>query len=924
MEHAKLPLKMPETKNDEGPVTCLGMTFENDQERRAYFTEILRQKLPELKKNEGYPIGEDEDILALSDPPYYTACPNPFINDFIKEWEQEKEERYSRVEEVYHREPFIADVAEGKNDAIYNAHGYHTKVPYKAIMRYILHYTEPGDIILDAFSGTGMTGIAAGQCSNPEAKFKSELQKENSNYSYGARKAILADLSPAASFISHHYNIPSNVEEFQKQAKGLLEKCEQTLGWMYETNHVDDQGKTLVVDGKALTGTVTNFVWSDVLICPNCTSEIVFWDVAVDKVNQVIDSEFVCNQCSTNLTKQRCENAFESIYDEKIDSVVKMVKQIPVLILYELDGKRYQKVPDTEDVQKIRKINEMAIPHWFPSDRMVLGTESRRNDIFGITHVHHFYTKRNLLALAGLLKEINKKESLRPAWFVLTASLQRANKTNRFRFKGTGGLSGTLYIPSLVFERNVFQLFRTKLRDVVKAKALIVDHNSVVSTSSASSLDHIPADSVDYIFTDPPFGSNLNYSELSFIWEAWLCVITNNASEAIVNHVQKKGIDEYLDLMTACFSEYYRVLKPERWMTVIFSNSQASVWNVIQEAIQRTGFIMANVSALDKKQGSFKAVTTTTAVKQDLVISAYKPSTSMIEEIRTTENTEESAWTFVRNHLWKLPVFVGKKGEVNLIVERTPRILFDRMVAYHVQNGYSVPISSAEFQEGVAQRFPMRDGMVFLETQVTEYDKKRLLAKEFVQTTLFVSDENSAIEWLRQQLMQKPQTRQDLHPNFMKELQHISKHELLPELDVLLEQNFLMYDGTDLVPSQIHGYLSTDFKDLRNLDKEDPKLQAKAKNRWYAPDPNKQADLEKLRERSLLREFNGYIEELGKSKKKLRQFRTEAIRAGFKNAWANQDYKTIVDVGHRLPERVLQEDSTMLMYYDNAQIRLGM
>jgi hypothetical protein len=448
--------------------------------------------------------------------------------------------------------------------------------------------------------------------------------------------------------------------------------------------------------------------------------------------------------------------------------------------------------------------------------------------------------------------------------------------------------------------------------------------NFAVSTQSTGMLDNIPDETIDYVFCDPPFGANIMYSELNFLWESWLKVLTNNNKEAIENKVQQKELYDYQQLMIECFREYYRTLKPGRWMTIVFSNSQASVWNVIQDAIQRVGFIVANVSTLDKKQGSFKAVTTTTAVKQDLVISAYKPTDAMISGIRTKENTEDSAWIFVRNHLQKLPVFVGKKGEADLIVERTPRVLFDRMVAYHVQNGYSVPISSAEFQEGVAQRFPMRDGMAFLETQVTEYDKKRLLAKEFVQTTLFVSDENSAIEWLRQQLMQKPQTRQDLHPNFMKELQHISKHELLPELDVLLEQNFLMYDGTGPVPSQIHAYLSTDFKNLRNLEKEDPKLQAKAKNRWYVPDPNKQADLEKLRERSLLREFNSYIEELGKSKKKLRQFRTEAIRAGFKVAWGNQDYQTIVDVGQRLPEKVLQEDSTMLMYYDNAQVRLGM
>ena len=70
------------------PVECLGMTFENDEKRREYFLEKLREKLkdPEFRKIEGFPIGSDEDILALSDPPYYTACPNPFIEDFIERW----------------------------------------------------------------------------------------------------------------------------------------------------------------------------------------------------------------------------------------------------------------------------------------------------------------------------------------------------------------------------------------------------------------------------------------------------------------------------------------------------------------------------------------------------------------------------------------------------------------------------------------------------------------------------------------------------------------------------------------------------------------------------------------------------------------------------------------------------------------------
>ena len=73
------------TGTDQRHVECLGMTFANDDERRQYFRGVLREKLkdPEFRKIEGFPLGSDEDILALSDPPYYTACPNPFIYYFL-------------------------------------------------------------------------------------------------------------------------------------------------------------------------------------------------------------------------------------------------------------------------------------------------------------------------------------------------------------------------------------------------------------------------------------------------------------------------------------------------------------------------------------------------------------------------------------------------------------------------------------------------------------------------------------------------------------------------------------------------------------------------------------------------------------------------------------------------------------------------
>lgn len=155
------------TAESSGPVECLGVTFESDEARREHFLERLREKLKdmEFRKIEGFPLGSDEDILALSDPPYYTACPNPFVGEFVEHYGKP----YEPESDDYRREPFAADVSEGKNDPIYNAHSYHTKVPHKAIMRYILHYTDPGDVVFDGFCGTGMTGVAAQLCGDTGA-----------------------------------------------------------------------------------------------------------------------------------------------------------------------------------------------------------------------------------------------------------------------------------------------------------------------------------------------------------------------------------------------------------------------------------------------------------------------------------------------------------------------------------------------------------------------------------------------------------------------------------------------------------------------------------------------------------------------------------------------------------------------------------
>ncbi len=300
-------------------------------------------------------------------------------------------------------------------------------------------------------------------------------------------------------------------------------------------------------------------------------------------------------------------------------------------------------------------------------------------------------------------------------------------------------------------------------------------------------------------------------------------------------------------------------------------------------------------------------------------------------------------WDFVRTHLRQLPVYVVTKGKLEVMAERMGYMLFDRMVAFHVQRGVTVPFSASEFYAGLEQRFSKRDDgggnfMYFLPEQVAEYDKKRMTIKETAQLQLFVTDETSAIQWLRQQLTRKPQTFQELHPQFMREIGGWQKYEKPLELSDLLAENFFNYDGKGPIPKQLLTWMRQS-EPLRariraieeqhgnipdgGLETRDPALINAAKDRWYVPDSNRAQDLEKLRERALLREFEEYR---NSAQRKLKVFRLEAVRAGFRRAWqsrSDEGYRTIVEVARKMSEEVLQEDPKLLMYYDQALTRIG-
>lgn len=909
-----------------GPVECLGQTFPSEQARREHFLNLLREKLkdPEFHKIEGFPVGTDEAILALSDPPYYTACPNPFIGDFIRHYGKPYDPNSG-----YIREPLAIDVQVGKTDALYKAHGYHTKVPHLAIVPSILHYTEPGDIVLDGFCGSGMTGVAAQWCESAPASYRAQLESEwksagRATPKWGARRTVLNDLSPAATFIATNYTLPFDLEAFAQAGKKLLDEMSAELGWMYETLHTD--GKTK--------GRIEYTVWSEVFTCPSCAGEVVFLDEALNQETKRVRDNFPCPHCGVELTKADLERLFETTFDAAIQQTIKTLKRKPALIIYSINGKRFEKKPDAHDLALLQKVATLPLPQEvprqaFPFDDM---WETPRLKEKGVSYTHQLFLPRPVQALATAWRKASAVPDTRLRnmllFFVEQAvwGLSILNRYGPLHFSQVNRyLTGAYYVGSQHAECSPWYILEGKLKRLLTTfrNANVGAGETAVTVGSAASLP-LPDGSIDYIFTDPPFGDNLPYAELNFLVESWHRLLSQAKLDAIVdrskqNRSAQKSVGDYRRLMSACFSEYYRVLKPGRWMTVVFSNTQAAVWNSIQTALQEAGFVVANVSALDKMQGSFKSVTTTVAVKQDLVISAYKPNGGLEARFAMAGGNEESAWDFVRTHLKYLPTVKINNGQLEFVAERDPRIIFDRLVAWFVRHNFPVPVSSQELQAGLKQRFTERDGMIFLPEQAAEYDKKRMQTAHVPQMEIFVSDERSAIDWLTDFLKKRPSTYSEIHPEYIPVVGAAKKKgEVIPELAQLLEDNFIQYDGKSDVPSQIHSLLSTNFKDLRGLEKNDPRLMAKAKDRWYVPDPNKAQDLEKRREKALLKEFEGYMAFTGK---RLKEFRLEVLRAGFKSAWGNKDYKTIITVAQKMPDEALQEDEKLLLWYDQALTR---
>lgn len=854
--------------------------------------DALAARMPELNALPGSPEGSADDVAAMSLPPFYTACPNPTL----EQWLGASNPSASETREYVDPGPFTTDVSEGKSNPFYKAHGYPTKVPHPAIMRFILHYTQPGDVVLDGFCGTGMTGVAAQACGAPPNDVRRTIEAEMGAVKWGARRAVLSDLSPSATFIAAGMNLPVDARTFDHRSAEILERFEAEWGWMYKTT--DDRGRARSLDYT---------VWSEVFTCPNCASAIVFHEVALDAASGSVRDVLICPTCGREAAKSGLDRRMVQVRSLTGD-VYERVDLRPVEIHYRDGSQKKSKKVDDGDLDVLRRIASSVLPARVPTDRLPLDrmVHGSRLGPKGFTRLDHLWGDRALVSLTALWDMCSSEADplcRHALLFWVEQAVWGLSWMNRYVPRHYSHvnqyLNGVYYVPSQHAEYHPrinlqgTQATRGKRHSLVKLwEATPARLGQVAISTGSSTRIGLPADSVDYVFVDPPFGANIPYSDLAIPVEAWHGVRTNASEEAVTGRAQSfvRSLSEYGDLMERCFREFNRVLKPGRWMTVEFSNSSNEVWLMIQHALAKAGFVVADTRVFDKEHLSYRQVTAKNAVKRDLVISAYKPADELAERIGPAAGTPDTAWAFVREHLRHLPVTAERdpKGEVRVIRERLPDRLYDRMEAFHLTRNLTIPVTAAEFYEGLAQRFPLRDGMHFLDEQVETYERQRMTIKDLKEAQLFITDEESAIQWIRQLLKSRrvPQPYAVIQPEFFREVQAgLPDWEEAPDLKVLLEQSCLQDD----------------------------------EGRWYVPDPKKEADLEKLRKRERLKEFATYATGKGAMK----HFSLAAVRAGFSDAWERRDFAAIVAVGRRLPTEAFAQDERLLFYLDNAEQLAG-
>ncbi len=415
---------------------------------------------------------------------------------------------------------------------MYLMHKYWARKPHNVVSEYIENYSKEGEIVLDPFCGSGPTPIEAIKL---------------------GRKAIGVDLNPISTFVTRMTAVPFDINLVNQAFEEIKLECESKINQLYQTKCTKCGKDAFII----------------------CTH----WDNSLP-----IKIYYYCNRCN----------------------------------------KKYEKKPIDEDLKLIKKIDKMDVPYWYPTQRLSYNGQDFKEGTHdpNIISVDKLFTKRNLISMSIIFNSITrlKSESVKQAlFFAFTSMSHLASKMTPVRPSRPMSSFWAMHrywIPPIFMESNVWNLFESAVcgkQGIIRGKKDSIEQiknykeakrfddlkegaNILIKTYNALELTQIiPKDSVDYVFTDPPYGGAVQYFELSTLWASWLKYELNYKDEVTINKQQKKDFNYYHKMLAAAFKQVYDVLKRGRYMTVTFHSTDIKVWTSIIKAVVLAGFDLEKI-----------------------------------------------------------------------------------------------------------------------------------------------------------------------------------------------------------------------------------------------------------------------------------------------------------------------------------------
>lgn len=581
---------------------------------------------------------------------------------------------------------------------IYKMHRYFARRPYSVFNELIKHYSNPGSIILDPFCGGGVTVVESLRL---------------------RRKVIGVDLNPMATFITRMEIIDVDLDELEKAFKEIEENVKDEINKMYLTICPNCKKET----------PVKSIIRSYVVECPSCKTSVKFSDL-----KKLRGGTFICNNCKTTIKSSKCKK--KGLEPFKLEGKCIFCK------------KDVDKKADPKDIKKasyyFSKFDDIVSKEklWYPKDKLFIGEKTKEALNKGLKYFYELFTERNLIALSLLLKEINKikNEKIKELFlFTFTETLGWTSKMSNDA--GHGWQHHAYWLPDMPYENNVWIMFEKNFksgqssllkgklysnkeindyaREANKIEDLEGNATFLVLTHSSTTLP-LTDRFIDVIITDPPYGGNVNYTELSDFWAIWIKErlglkkdeVIGWKEEAIMNRYQKKGVKEYRDLMFNVFKECYRVLKPGRWMVMTFHNKDFAVWNALHLAAHDAGFILSEEDGMIYQppiQNYTQTLHTRTSGSMlgDFVLSFQKvekkPEIKMIKEVEIGNKVRKIAGETIGYH-----------GGAKLST------IYMRLVPFLLNNGLLHKFGENDITPFLKKDFVEKDGKWYFKENIDE------------------------------------------------------------------------------------------------------------------------------------------------------------------------------------------------------------